>query len=131
MTNFFLQKSFQQMSPRVLPMCFLPFVDLFFDEMFWKSCKGNFLPLLLSLSLSVCPFPFLPLHLPFSFSYYKLINFILVTILCRCDGRTFDALRPIECEVELFSPLHGSALFTRGETQVFRLFSLFIYSSYT
>ncbi|KAJ7365410.1 hypothetical protein OS493_005517 [Desmophyllum pertusum] len=37
----------------------------------------------------------------------------------RCDGREFDALRPIECEVDLFKSLHGSSLFQRGETQVF------------
>nr|XP_058965409.1 polyribonucleotide nucleotidyltransferase 1, mitochondrial-like [Pocillopora verrucosa] len=37
----------------------------------------------------------------------------------RCDGRAFDALRPITCEVDLFKSLHGSALFQRGETQVF------------
>ena len=36
----------------------------------------------------------------------------------RCDGRSFDALRPIKCEVDLFKPLHGSSLFQRGETQV-------------
>ena len=27
-------------------------------------------------------------------------------------------LRPIECEVDLFEPLHGSARFRRGETQI-------------
>ena len=27
-------------------------------------------------------------------------------------------LRPIECEVDLFEPLHGSSRFRRGETQV-------------
>lgn len=37
----------------------------------------------------------------------------------RCDGRRFDALRPIKCEVDLFKTLHGSSLFQRGETQVF------------
>lgn len=37
----------------------------------------------------------------------------------RCDGRAFDTLRPIRCEVDLFKSLHGSALFQRGETQVF------------
>lgn len=28
------------------------------------------------------------------------------------------ALRSISCEVDLFKPLHGSALFQRGQTQV-------------
>uniref|UniRef100_A0A8D8WNS2 polyribonucleotide nucleotidyltransferase n=2 Tax=Cacopsylla melanoneura TaxID=428564 RepID=A0A8D8WNS2_9HEMI len=36
----------------------------------------------------------------------------------RCDGRTLDQLRPISCEVDLHKPLHGSALFQRGQTQV-------------
>lgn len=35
----------------------------------------------------------------------------------RPDGRTFDQIRPIVCEVGLLPRAHGSALFTRGETQ--------------
>lgn len=35
----------------------------------------------------------------------------------RLDGRAFDALRPIECEVGILPRTHGSAVFTRGETQ--------------
>uniref|UniRef100_A0A674NWL5 Polyribonucleotide nucleotidyltransferase 1, mitochondrial n=1 Tax=Takifugu rubripes TaxID=31033 RepID=A0A674NWL5_TAKRU len=38
----------------------------------------------------------------------------------RCDGRELTALRNISCEVDLFKPLHGSALFQRGQTQVCR-----------
>ncbi|KAK3738552.1 hypothetical protein QZH41_009648, partial [Actinostola sp. cb2023] len=37
----------------------------------------------------------------------------------RCDGRSIDQLRDIKCEVNVFDTLHGSALFDRGETQVF------------
>ncbi|XP_071453678.1 polyribonucleotide nucleotidyltransferase 1, mitochondrial [Hetaerina americana] len=37
----------------------------------------------------------------------------------RCDGRQLDQLRNISCEVDLYKPLHGSALFQRGQTQVF------------
>ncbi|XP_031327383.1 polyribonucleotide nucleotidyltransferase 1, mitochondrial isoform X1 [Photinus pyralis] len=37
----------------------------------------------------------------------------------RCDGRDFDDLRNISCEVDLYKPLHGSAVFQRGQTQVF------------
>lgn len=36
----------------------------------------------------------------------------------RCDGRGFDDLRNISCEVNMYKPLHGSSLFTRGQTQV-------------
>lgn len=35
----------------------------------------------------------------------------------RLDGRGFDDVRPITCEVGLLPRVHGSALFTRGETQ--------------
>jgi polyribonucleotide nucleotidyltransferase len=36
----------------------------------------------------------------------------------RPDGRAQDEIRPIECEVDLSPRVHGSALFTRGETQI-------------
>lgn len=36
----------------------------------------------------------------------------------RCDGRKHTQLRPISCETNLFEPLHGSAVFQRGQTQV-------------
>lgn len=35
----------------------------------------------------------------------------------RIDGRTLEEIRPITCEVGLLPRAHGSALFTRGETQ--------------
>src|SRR5258708_1792370 len=35
----------------------------------------------------------------------------------RPDGRAFDQIRQITCEVGLLPRVHGSALFTRGETQ--------------
>ncbi len=36
----------------------------------------------------------------------------------RIDGRGFNDIRPISCEVGVLPRTHGSALFTRGETQV-------------
>ena len=35
----------------------------------------------------------------------------------RLDGRKTDEIRPIECEIDPLPATHGSALFTRGETQ--------------
>jgi len=35
----------------------------------------------------------------------------------RLDGRKPDEIRPIECEIDPLPATHGSALFTRGETQ--------------
>ena len=42
----------------------------------------------------------------------------------RLDGRDFDTVRPITCEVGLIPRAHGSALFSRGETQVVTLVTL-------
>ena len=36
----------------------------------------------------------------------------------RPDGRAQDEIRPIETEVDISPRVHGSALFTRGETQI-------------
>jgi polyribonucleotide nucleotidyltransferase len=42
----------------------------------------------------------------------------------RIDGRKFDQIRPISCEVGILPRPHGSALFTRGETQVLGVLTL-------
>ncbi len=42
----------------------------------------------------------------------------------RIDGRKFDEVRPITCEVGVLPRPHGSALFTRGETQVLGVLTL-------
>jgi len=41
----------------------------------------------------------------------------IVTKGQRLDGRSFEDVRPISCEVGILPRAHGSALFTRGETQ--------------
>ncbi len=42
----------------------------------------------------------------------------------RIDNRRFDEIRPITCEVGVLPRPHGSALFTRGETQVLGVLTL-------
>lgn len=42
----------------------------------------------------------------------------------RIDNRAFDDIRPITCEVGILPRPHGSALFTRGETQVLGVMTL-------
>jgi polyribonucleotide nucleotidyltransferase len=42
----------------------------------------------------------------------------------RADGRTPDQIRPIRCEVSVLPRTHGSALFTRGETQALAVSTL-------
>lgn len=48
--------------------------------------------------------------------YYAVRNMILDKGI-RLDGRTCDVVRPLEMEVDYLPSPHGSALFTRGETQ--------------
>jgi len=47
----------------------------------------------------------------------KLVRDLVLNQGRRADGRGFDEIRPISIEVGLLPRTHGSALFTRGETQ--------------
>ena len=47
----------------------------------------------------------------------KAVRRLLVVDRKRADGRAMDELRPISCEIDILPMTHGSALFTRGETQ--------------
>ncbi len=42
----------------------------------------------------------------------------------RVDGRKLDEIRPLTSEIDLLPRVHGSAMFTRGETQVIALTTL-------
>lgn len=42
----------------------------------------------------------------------------------RPDGRKVDEVRPLDCQVDLIPRVHGSALFTRGQTQVLSIVTL-------
>ena len=42
----------------------------------------------------------------------------------RPDGRKIDEIRPLSCEVGVLPRVHGSAIFTRGQTQVMSIVTL-------
>ena len=48
----------------------------------------------------------------------KLVRKLIIEEKKRIDGRNLAEIRPISCEVGILPRTHGSALFTRGETQV-------------
>lgn len=54
----------------------------------------------------------------------KMVRRMIVEEERRTDGRSFTEVRPIECIVGVFPRVHGSALFTRGETQALVLTTL-------
>ncbi|MFC1840685.1 polyribonucleotide nucleotidyltransferase [Thermodesulfobacteriota bacterium] len=47
----------------------------------------------------------------------KMVRKMMLEENRRIDGRSFNEVRPIECLVGILPRVHGSALFTRGETQ--------------
>ena len=47
----------------------------------------------------------------------KLMRKLIVEKEMRIDHRKIDEVRPIECEIAILPRVHGSALFTRGQTQ--------------
>ena len=54
----------------------------------------------------------------------SLVRHIILHEERRIDGRPFNRVRPIECLVGILPRVHGSALFTRGETQAMVLTTL-------
>ncbi len=54
----------------------------------------------------------------------KVVRTMMVKERRRIDGRAFDEVRPISIEVGKLPRTHGSALFTRGETQVIAVVTL-------
>ena len=61
-------------------------------------------------------------------SLYKLekkcVRYMILEEHKRPDGRQIDEIRPLSCEVGILDRTHGSALFTRGQTQVLSVATL-------
>lgn len=54
----------------------------------------------------------------------KIVRHWLLVDKKRVDGRKMDEIRPLAAEVGLFNRVHGSGLFTRGQTQVLTMATL-------
>lgn len=48
---------------------------------------------------------------------WEAVRQVVLTERTRLDGRKTDEIRPIWCEIDYLPTAHGSAIFTRGETQ--------------
>ncbi|MBQ9019376.1 MAG: polyribonucleotide nucleotidyltransferase [Bacilli bacterium] len=55
---------------------------------------------------------------------YELFRSIVVKEKIRADGRKMDEIRPLSTDIDLLPRTHGSALFTRGETQALSITTL-------
>lgn len=60
----------------------------------------------------------------FELLQYNLMREMILNDKVRIDGRDTKTIRPIVCEAGLLPKVHGSALFTRGETQVMAVATL-------
>ena len=58
------------------------------------------------------------IHEAFTIVLKKLFRDQILNTKTRCDGRKLFFVRGITSRVDLYEPLHGSALFQRGQTQV-------------
>jgi len=56
--------------------------------------------------------------------YKELVRRKIAVEKRRPDGRGTEEIRPISCEVDVAPRTHGSALFTRGQTQILTLLTL-------
>ena len=54
----------------------------------------------------------------------EIVRYMLLKEHRRPDGRRFDEVRPIACEVDILPRTHGSGIFTRGLTQVMTVATL-------
>ena len=55
---------------------------------------------------------------------YELFRNIVVKEKIRADGRKMDEIRPLSTDIDLLPRTHGSALFTRGQTQALSITTL-------
>ena len=54
----------------------------------------------------------------------KTVRHMILEEHTRVDGRALDEIRPLSCEIDLLPRTHGSALFSRGQTQVLSITTL-------
>jgi polyribonucleotide nucleotidyltransferase len=54
----------------------------------------------------------------------EIVRQLIIQDGIRADGRSLTEIRPIDCQVSVLPRTHGSALFTRGETQALAIVTL-------
>jgi polyribonucleotide nucleotidyltransferase len=121
-TNIELQKFDQSLIEKITTLSSDRLLKIFTDSTLDKIARDTAVNLLRQdiLNELITKEHIPPINLPDTFTYVvkKIFRNLILEKSHRCDGRSFDQLRPINCQVDLYKPLHGSALFQRGQTQV-------------
>jgi polyribonucleotide nucleotidyltransferase len=121
-TNIELQKFDNSLVEKLSTLSYDRLVKIFTDSTLDKIARDTAITLVRQdvLKEIISQEEISPLHLTDTFSYVvkRIFRNLIFERSHRCDGRLFNQLRPINCQINLYEPLHGSALFQRGQTQV-------------
>jgi polyribonucleotide nucleotidyltransferase len=117
-TNIELQKFDQSLIEKITTLSSDRLLKIFTDSTLDKIARDTAVNLLRQdiLNELITKEHIPPINLPDTFTYVvkKIFRNLILEKSHRCDGRSFDQLRPINCQVDLYKPLHGSDLFQRG-----------------
>jgi len=83
-------------------------------ESFWNSFKKDISARLLKKYEEELP---ATIDAILEYIFYKKARELILSKKIRTDGRSLEEIRPIVCETDVFPRVHGSSLFTRGQTQ--------------
>jgi len=117
-TNIELQKFDQLLIEKLTTLSYDRLVKIFTDSTLDKIARDTAITLLRQEIASNEEYSTININDTFSYVVKRIFRDLIFNKSHRCDGRLFDQLRPINCQIDLYQPLHGSALFQRGQTQV-------------
>jgi polyribonucleotide nucleotidyltransferase len=117
-TNIELQKFDDILVEKLTKLSSDRLLKIFTDSTLDKIARDTAITLLRQEIASSEEYSTINLTDTFSYVVKKIFRNLIFEKSHRCDGRLFDQLRSINCQINLYQPLHGSALFQRGQTQV-------------
>jgi polyribonucleotide nucleotidyltransferase len=117
-TNIELQKFDNSLVEKLTTLSYERLLKIFTDSTLDKIARDTAITLLRQEIASTEEYSTINLTDTFTYVVKKIFRNLIFEKSHRCDGRLFDQLRPINCQINLYEPLHGSALFQRGQTQV-------------
>jgi polyribonucleotide nucleotidyltransferase len=117
-SNIELQKFDQSLIEKLTALSYDRLVKIFTDSTLDKIARDTAITLLRQEIALNEEYATMNINETFSYVVKRIFRDLIFEKSHRCDGRLFDQLRPINCQINLYEPLHGSALFQRGQTQV-------------
>lgn len=117
-TNVELQKFDNVLVEKLTTLSYDRLVKIFTDSTLDKIARDTAITLVRQEIAASSEYSTINITDTFSYVVKRIFRNLIFEKSHRCDGRLFDQLRQINCQINLYKPLHGSALFQRGQTQV-------------